>query len=425
MKIIAVHNYYQNRGGEDQLFEDEAKLLESLGHDIYWHTKHSDSIKERNLLGVAVETVWNGRSYREMLKVIDEHSPDVIHSVNTFPLFSPSIFYAARKRNIPFVATIQNYRYFCAQAMCFRNGKACEACLGKLPWRAVRYGCYKNNLAGSAVVASMQLLHQRLSSWQKYIDVICVASDFSKGKLVQAGMDASQMIIKPNFVVDDPGFQPGDGGYAAFVGRISDEKGTNTLIDAWRSMVDRGIEIPLKIVGDGPDTEDVKKLVESSPHVEWFGHLPNEEVFRVVGNAACLIFPSTGYESLPKTLIEAMAVGTPVVGSNIGSIPEIVMDQKTGYLYPAGDANALAECAMKFFDDSGKAIANDSMRAACREMFDAKFTSNANYEQLLNIYKEAIRRRQNASQRRIVPPDEGVIGAAHPADSQPLPDSQP
>ena len=422
MKIIAIHNYYQNRGGEDQLFEDEAKLLESQGHEIIWHTIHSDSIKDRNLLSVAVETLWNRRSYRELIGLIDEHSPDVIHSVNTFPLYSPSIFYAARKRNVPFVATIRNYRYFCAQAMCFRDGKACEACIGKIPWRAVRHRCYKNNTAGSVVVASMQLLHQRLSSWQKYIDVICLASEFSKGKLIQAGMNESQMIIKPNFVVKDPGFQSGSGGYAAFVGRIADEKGTNTLVDAWRLLSEQGLQIPLKIVGDGPDTDEVKKLVESNPNVEWFGHLPNEEVFRVVGNAACLIFPSTGYESLPKTLIEAMAVGTPVIGSNIGSIPEIVIDENTGYLYPAGDANALASCALKFFDESGTAIENHSMRSSCRKMFEEKFTSSANYDQLLRIYKEAIRRRKNASKLQSTVSDDSVVPSAQP--DGPLPDSQ-
>ena len=108
MKIISIHNYYQTRGGEDQLFEDEVKLLESKGHDVVRHTAHSDSITKRELLKVAAGTLWSRKSYRELTKLIQEIRPDVIHSVNTFPLFSPSIFHSARKQNIPFVATIQN-----------------------------------------------------------------------------------------------------------------------------------------------------------------------------------------------------------------------------------------------------------------------------------------------------------------------------
>lgn len=396
MKIISVHNYYQNRGGEDQLFEDEAKLLEEHGHEIIWHTTHSDSINERNLIGVAVETLWNRRSHREMTDLIREHSPDVIHSVNTFPLFSPSIFHAARKLNIPLVATIQNYRYFCAQAMCYRNGKACEDCLGKLPWRAVRHGCYKDSTAGSAVVSAMQLLHQKLGTWKKYVDVICVASEFSKGKMMQAGLEDRQMIIKPNFVPKDPGPQPGDGGYAVFVGRLSSEKGIQTLVECWRELNSRGIQVPLKIVGDGPESEMVRMLAEDVPSVDWVGLVPNEEVYRVVGEANCLIFPSTGYESLPKTLIESMAVATPVVGSDIGSIPEVVLENETGHLFPAGDSNAMAACVLKFFTESGQPTPRPEMRGNCRSLFEKRYTRESNYEQLIQIYHEAIRRRQIA-----------------------------
>ncbi len=392
MKTIAIHNYYQNRGGEDQLFEDEVQLLESKGHQVHRYTLHSNSIKDRNLIRVAADTIWNGRTYRELQNLIREHQPDVIHSVNTFPLFSPSVFHAARKSNVPFVATIQNYRFFCAQSMCFRNGQACEACLGKIPWRAVVHRCYKNSLAGSAIVASMQLLHQQLQSWQKYVDVICVASEFSKSKLLSAGFEASQLMLKPNFAPFDPGMQNGSKNYAVFVGRLSDEKGLSTIVEAWHELGRSGIDIPLKIVGNGPDAQRVEELVETNPNVQWLGYISNKEVYQAVGDAACLIFPSAGYESLPKTLIESMAVGTPVIGSKIGSIPEVVRENETGYLFDAGDASSLSRCVQKLFanpSDFGR------LRNNCRKLFDTKFTAEVNYQQLISIYLEAIRRRQS------------------------------
>ncbi|MEM9412815.1 MAG: glycosyltransferase, partial [Planctomycetota bacterium] len=248
MKILAIHNYYQTRGGEDQLFEDECRLLESKGHQIIWHTRDSEEITDRNIVRVACQSIWNRRSYRDVQKIIREQRPDLLHSVNTFPLFSPSIFYAAQKEKVPVVATIQNYRYFCAQSMCFRAGKSCEDCLGKIPWRAIKNKCYKQSYAGSAVVALMQTLHQKLRSWQNQIDVICLASQFSKRKLVASGIEESKIMIKPNFAPSDPGMRSGNGGYAVFVGRLSGEKGIQTLIDGWKAFSKNNSCKTLKIV---------------------------------------------------------------------------------------------------------------------------------------------------------------------------------
>ena len=395
MKVLAVHNYYKTRGGEDQLFEDECKLLESKGHQVKWYTKDSQDIPMQKLVQVAYQTVWNRQSNSEVRRVIRDFKPDVMHSVNTFPLFSPSIFYAAQKENVPVVATIQNYRYFCAQSMCFRDGKSCEDCLGKIPWRAVKNKCYKNSYAGSAVVAGMQILHRGMKSWQKKIDVVCLASQFSKNKLVAAGLHEEKIIVKPNFAPTDPGIRNGKGNYAVFVGRLASEKGLDTLVDAWMKFSENNDRISLKIVGDGPDSSVIEEGAKSSKSVEYLGRLPNQEVYDVVGNAACLIFPSTGYESLPKTLIESMAVGTPVIGSAIGSIPEIVKQGETGLLYKAGDDHELAGQLEKFFQISDDD--RQTMRKRCREEFLQRFTSEANYTQLMSIYDEAIRRFRSKS----------------------------
>ena len=409
MKVLVCHNYYQQRGGEDQLFEDEAKLLEAHGHDVVWHTVHSDTIHGKNILGVAANTIWNRAAYNRMLKVIEEHRPDVLHVVNTFPLLSPSVFYAAREADVPVVATIQNYRYFCAQAMCFRGNKACEACLGKVPWRAVAHGCYRNSRMGSAVVAAMQMFHRYRNTWNTMIDVFCIASEFSREKLIDAGMDGEKMMIKPNFAPIDPGCRDGTGGFAVFVGRLADEKGIPTLIEAWERLNAAGLKIPLKIIGDGPSCDLVNDSQNRFDNIQWLGKLPNSEVYEWLGNASCLIFPSAGYESLPKTLIESMAVGTPVIGANIGSIPEIVHEGETGHLFPVGDPDGLAEAVERFFQ--AESFSRLTMRERCREEFEKRFEQEENYLALLDIYKEAIRRRA-----------EGTAGPAEdPANDQALP----
>ena len=388
MRILACHNYYQQRGGEDQFFEDEVQLLSMHGHDVLSHTVENDSINNQSLLRVAGQSLWNFESARKIKELIATHKPDVMHVVNTFPLISHSIFKAARQANIPVVASVQNYRMFCAQSMCYRDGKACEACLGKIPWRAVKHACYRDSRVGSTVVAGVQIVQRRTNTWNRYIDVICVASEFSRAKLVKAGISDDQFMIKPNFIFDDPGQREGRAGYAVFVGRLAGEKGINTVVDAWQQQ---GVDLPLKIIGDGPEFDWVQQQTATNDNIEMLGRLPNSEISEWVGNAACLIFPSTGYESLPKTLIESLAVGTPVIGSAIGSIPEVVRDGETGYLYPAGDAVALAAAVNKFFD-----CPQDwpRLRARCRQDFLERYTAEQNHVGLLRLYTEAIRRRR-------------------------------
>lgn len=388
MKILLCHNYYQQRGGEDQLFEDDAMLLESNGHQVVRHTVDNDSIRGSSLARTALNTIWNAESARQLGDLISRESPDVLHAVNTFPLLSPAIFHTARSAGVPVVVTIQNYRYFCAQAMCFRNGSACELCLGKLPWRAVWHGCYRGSRSGSAVVALMQLVHRMLGTWSRCVDVLCVASEFSRGKLAAAGLPKEKMLIKPNFVTSDPGPGTGDGQFAVFVGRLAGEKGIETLVEAWRSL--NRSDLSLKIIGDGPEETLVEQLAKENASVEWLGRLPNDQVYDWLGRAACLIFSSTGYESLPKTLIESMAVGTPVIGSRIGSIPEIVLENQTGVTYQAGDSKSLANSVGSFFARKDEW---PEFRRRCRREFEARFTKEANYRMLIDLYEEAIRRR--------------------------------
>lgn len=401
MKILFCHNYYQQRGGEDQCFEDDVDLLEANGHEVVSYIKHNDDINTANLLSVAKKALWNSDAADEVSQLIRQHRPDVVHIVNTFPLLSPSVFYAAREANIPVVLSIHNYRAFCAQAMCFRNGSACEDCLGRLPWRAVVHRCYRNSLAGSAVVAGLQMLHRRWRTLHDQPDLICLLSEFSKSKYIAAGFDPQQLTIKRNYVSPDPGERSGGGGYAVFAGRLVAEKGLAELLAAWR-MLDR--DIPLKILGEGPEGELAAAAAREMPHVEWLGRVPLDQVYDVLGDAACLVFPSTGYESLPKTLLESLAVGTPVLGSDIGSIGEVVLEGRTGRLFEVGNPAAIAETVRQFFDHDDQ----PRMRRECRELYETLYTADANYQALIEVYEEAIRRRRGDAASHASAPDELV-----------------
>src|SRR5215218_8642966 len=284
MKVLAVHNSYQQPGGEDQVFLAETALLEAYGHRMVRYTTHNDQIAEMNHMALAVNTVWNSSTYQELRTLIHREQPDVAHFHNTFPLISPAGYYAAKAEGLPVIQTLHNYRLFCTNSVFFRDGHVCEDCVGKTPpWPGVLHSCYRGSRTTSGTVATMLTAHRTLRTWTKTVDTYIALTEFAREKAIQGGLPAGTLMVKPHFVHPDPGLDKGGGGYALFVGRLSPEKGTKTLLSAWRQL--RG-ELPLKIVGDGPLAPETAEAARRVPGVKWLGRRSLEEVYKLMGGAA-------------------------------------------------------------------------------------------------------------------------------------------
>lgn len=384
MKALLCHNHYQQPGGEDQVFADEARLLESRGHEVVRYTRHNDDVPEMKPLDVAKRTFWNRRTYQELRNLIRRERPDVLHATNTFPLISPAAFDAARAEGVPVVQSLHNYRLLCPNVLLLRDGKICESCLGRsFAWPGILHGCYRQSRVQTAVVAAMVAAHRARKTWTTAVDRYIALSDFSRKKFIAGGLPAKKIAVKTNFVYPDPGVGGGNGGYAVVVGRLSGEKGIETLLAAWK-LLPR--PLPLKIVGDGPLAEIVAAAARLQPEIEWLGRRPLDDVYRLIGDAKCLVLPSICYENCPKTLLEAYAKGTPVIASRLGAMEELVVDGLTGLHFDSGNPADLASKVSAFFADPG--LASDMREAARREYLE-KYTADANYEQLLDIYKQA------------------------------------
>jgi len=386
MKIIAAHNYYQQRGGEDQCFEDEVRVLRANGHEVLEYVIHNDSITAKNRLGVALNTLWNRTAYHSFQKVILDFQPDLVHVMNTFPLLSPAIFYGAKRLGIPTIHEIANYRLSCAGTYLLRDGKVCEKCVGMaFPLPAIRHRCYRGSLSGSTVVASTIALHHALRTWHRVVDLAMCPSEISKQKLIEMGLPSERIFVKPNALDFDPGIGKGPSGFAVFVGRLSPEKGLGTLIQAWNENQ----RLPkLKIIGDGPLAEFVRTAAASDPRIEWLGKMPIPELLEVVGQANCLVMPSVWYESFGRTTVEAFAKGTPVVGSKIGGTAEIIDDGRTGWLFQPGDATDLTTKVAMAMNLSIEE--SQRFRQASRHEYLSKYTSQANYDRLIELYVKAL-----------------------------------
>jgi len=382
MKILLCHNYYQQRGGEDLCFEQEGTLLRQNGHQVIEYIRHNDEVQSMGQTTLARKTIWNEHSYKQITDLIRRHQPEVMHCHNTFPLISPAAYRAAQDAGVPVVQTLHNFRLLCPGALLMRDSKVCLDCLGKsVAWPAIVHRCYRGSMPASAVTTAMLAYHRLQNTWQQDVDQYIALTDFSRQKFVEGGLPAERLSVKCNFLDPDPGVGTGGGGYAVFVGRLSTEKGIDTLLEAW-SHLDGPMR--LKIIGDGPMAETVRQAAEQDARIEYLGFQPLDEVCRLLSKAECLVMPSIWYETFGRTIVEAFAAGTPVVVSDLGAMRELVTEGKTGFVFKPGDASDLAEKVQMLMDDPRF---KREMRDAAREEYEQKFTAKANYTQLMEIYR--------------------------------------
>jgi len=393
MKILLIHNLYRSRSpsGEDIVFNDECHLLRKHGHEVITYERRNDDIetfppyKKAALLW---QTTWSRQSYREIRHLIRRRKPEVAHFHNTFPLISPSGYYACQAEGVPVVQTFHNFRFFCASGLFFRDSSVCEECLRYELFRSIRYGCYRGSRIQTLPLAIMTLLRQRICKWIRQIDVFIALTKFARTKYIQAGLPASRIVVKPNFMEHPPEPRYNHSGYAIVLGRLSPEKGVKTLLAAWKKVGD----VPLKILGDGSQRAELEEIVrkEKLANVQFLGFLPHAEGMQWLQNARFMIIPSIWYEGFPLAIREAFACGKPVIASRLGGMAAIIEDGRTGLLFEPGDPDDLA-AKVRWLMENKKAAAQ--MGKAARAEFEAKYTADKNYEMLINIYQMAIETR--------------------------------
>jgi len=388
MKILMAHNFYQtgSPSGENSVYQSEVELLRKKGHIVITFERHNDRLAGRTFLSLAWQngpsTVWSSQTYRELRNLLKREKPEIAHFHNTFPQISPSAYYACLDENVPVVQTLHNFRLFCANALLFRNGRICEDCLKYGPIMGLVHGCYRNSRIYSLPVVASEYIHSFLHTYQKAVSKFIALTNFARDKFIAGGIKAGKITVKSNFV-DIPQGQNQAGNYAIFIGRLDEMKGIEILVKAARFLP----EVSWQVVGDGPLKQTMVKT--ATKNVSFHGLQPFSRTIDLLAHSRLLVMPSEWFETFGRTIVEAFACGKPVVASRLGAMAEIVEHGWTGLLFSPGDAEALAAAVKQLMEDKSQA---EEMGQNARKTYEKLYTPDKNYEQLMEIYQQAITR---------------------------------
>lgn len=387
MKIIMIHNRYQYQGGEDSVFQVESDLLANHGHTVrqlVFDNKEIQSSTDKLLL--VFRGLYNSKSAKELESLIHEFAPDVIHVHNFFPLASPSIFYVAKRYNIPVVVTLHNFRLICPSAVLYFKGKIYEDNIHSLiPWDGILKGVYRNSRLQTAGLALITTYHNLIGTWKNKVDKFIVLTEFAKKKFSNSVLRISkdQLVVKPNFV-EDYGYQEVKReDFFLIVGRLSEEKGILTVLESIK--ID---SYKLVIIGDGPLKAKLEDAIRDKPNVTYIGYQQKPAIMDYLRRCRALIFPSVCYEGFSMTLLEAFSMGTPVIASNLGSMAEIVHDHENGLHFEPGNAQHMVEKIARISKDDSLA---EKLSRNARKTYVDLYTAEKNYAILLDIYNSVLR----------------------------------
>jgi glycosyltransferase involved in cell wall biosynthesis len=413
VRVLLVHNRYRLAGGEDAVADDEARLLRQHGFEVKEHFVMNDAPPGiRGAFELIADTAWSHRAYADIRRACHDFNPDIAHVHNFWMKLSPSIHEAFYDEGVPTVQTLHNFRLICPNSLLLRNGRVCEDCVGKTPWRGVTRRCYRNSFVASAAVARMIVVSGRHNIWTEKVSAFIALSGSSLKRFIAGGIPADRIFVKPNFMwrAESHVAPPQHSRDFVYAGRLSEEKGVRVLLDAWSKVVTDRIagetsSLPdgrLIIAGEGPLLEELQQFTMAKglgASVEFMGHLPHDRLRQVIGECRAVILPSICLENFPRAIVEAFAAGRPVIASDRGALGDLVGNGRPGVPFRAGDAASLA-AAMKFIlcDDG---LAEVLGKAAQRE-YEEKYSPEKNLETLLGVYRFAIGRRQQMSSDRAV-----------------------
>jgi glycosyltransferase involved in cell wall biosynthesis len=387
VRVLQLHNLHRASGGALHVQQQEAELLRDAGHEVDQLLEPAAEDSGRGPLSMGVAAVWNRDATSALRQKIAHFDPDVVHVHTPFPLQSPAVFRVAHRLGRPTVTTVHGYRYSCVGGLCLRDGRPCEDCVGStFKLAGVRHRCYHDSLGGSTALTLSLVGHRMLGTFAHHVDRFVALTGFGRDLLVRDGIPPENVVVKPN-AVPDPGPpvpQSARRGYALFVGRLVEEKGVRTLLEAWRLLPD-GID--LYVAGDGPLRDLVDAEAAANPAVHALGWCDAERVAALQAEASVTLVPSEWYEAGPLVILQALAAATPVVTTDLPNLCDSLLEHQAGLAFRRADPASLAETVGTLLADEDR---RSAMALRARALYELQHTPQRALEALEEIYSSVI-----------------------------------
>ena len=399
--LLSINNYHYRRGGADVVFFEQNRMLQELNWNVAsfsmhhpenidssWSKYFVDEIEFGHEYSVwqklvqAQKVIYSFEARRKLNSLINDANPQVAHIHNIYHHISPSILGLLKKRGIPTVLTLHDLKLACPAYKMLAHDGICERCKPKKTFNVIVNKCIKGSVPLSALVYLESLVHQILRSYNN-VSRFIVPSRFYLEKMVEWGWDRSRFSYIPNFV-DCEQYQPSHmaGKPFVFFGRLSHEKGVHTLIKA-AAMAN----VPVHIAGTGPEEQALKELaVQTGANVSFMGYHTGEDLYNIVRNARAVVLPSEWYENAPISVMEAYALGRPVLGANIGGIPELIRIGETGDVFISGSVEDLASKLVQYTNLPDDDLVE--MGRQGRAWIKSEFSASKYRDRLLEVYAD-------------------------------------
>jgi len=402
MKILFANQFYYHRGGAEKVLLEEIDLLTKSNHTVVPFTRKNcnnykadvesyfpsdikiDEKKFLKQICTGLKLIYSYECKKQFKLMVDFIKPDLVHAHNIYGRLTTSILDVCKKEKIPVVITLHDYKIICPSYLMLSGNEICEKCIGGKYYNCLLSRCHKNSFSASFVYTLETYFNHFLKKYDT-IDYFICPSLFIMGKFSEAGIPKNKLVHLPNFI-DLNKYNPSyeNKNYILFVGRLSKEKGVFTLIKAVRNL-----DVNLKIVGDGPLKIELTKYVKQNliNNITFEGYKTGIELGEYFKNALFVVVPSEWYENYPMSILESFAYGKPVVGAELGGIPELVINGCTGYTFESGNVKSLKNSIQHMLYDHKSIV---QMGKSARNKIEIEHNEKNHLAKLLNIYTRAM-----------------------------------
>ncbi len=406
MKALLVNKYFYLKGGPERHISKISKILEAKGHQAIPFSMQDERNEATpyakyfvsnvdfdspmslgNKLRTASRVIYSLEAKEKIEALIKEAKPDIAHLHNIAHQISPSILDSLKKFDLPVIQSLRDYKLICPTYKMVAGGRVCERCKGHRYYHAVLQRCNRGSFSFSLLNCAEMYIHKFLRIYERNVDLFIAPSNFLRHKMTEFGIDKKRIICIPNFAdVKEYLPQYGSENYFVCFGRLSGEKGLLTLIRAVREIKTSR----LLIIGEGELRNRLEEYVleKDVANVEFSGYMGEERLKSVVRDSMFAVVPSEWYENCPHSILEAFALGKPVIGSDIGGIPELIEDGVDGLLFESGNSEELSE---KIAHLIGRPGLRERMGRNARKKVEEKYNPEVYYQKLMGVYQKLLR----------------------------------